>query len=212
MNLVRLFEIQDGLNFHIKKERGLLDRDLIEEDILGLQVKIGELADRQRTWKYWTEDQKPYDEVYTCIDKDMNIIYLPQHPTYADKVTTTLKVESFLLDSFVSAISFLINISLQLGIKAEDFNLNCKFDQKPIAKQFNNLFAYTNVIYAFLDDEAPFSISREDMSEAVSDLFTELYEMKIMKFGFSDEDVEGCYLEKNEQMHEKLNYVKGEII
>lgn len=59
MNLQPLYEMQDALDEKIVKEKGLEGRDLLPEKILALQVELGELANEQRSWKFWSEDREP---------------------------------------------------------------------------------------------------------------------------------------------------------
>ncbi|WP_368900835.1 dUTP diphosphatase [Oceanobacillus oncorhynchi] len=212
MNLEKLFEVQDGLDFHIKKERGLMNKNLFEEDILGLQLKIGELADRQRTWKYWTDDKYPRNNVYTCIKDNLNIVTLPYAPTKEDHTITIIRVDSPLMNSFCSSLSFLIKVSLHLQISPNDIIIRNQADDIRLAKCFNNLFAYANVVYAFLDEESPFSVSRKDVIGAINDVFNSLFCMNQMYFGFTHEEVERNFLERNRQYHEELNYAKGEVM
>src|SRR5690625_410126 len=59
MNLNELFNIQAKLDERIEKEHGLEGQDLLDKKILALQVELGELANEQRSWKFWSKDQEP---------------------------------------------------------------------------------------------------------------------------------------------------------
>lgn len=61
MNLQKLSEIQSGLDFHIEKEKGLQDKDLIEEKILSLRIELGELANElPEEFKFWSSKKNDY--------------------------------------------------------------------------------------------------------------------------------------------------------
>ncbi|SDJ76792.1 dUTP diphosphatase [Salimicrobium halophilum] len=59
MNLTELYEIQGGLDYHIRDRKGLQDEDLMKEKVLALYVELGELANEWRRFKFWSEDQTP---------------------------------------------------------------------------------------------------------------------------------------------------------
>lgn len=54
MNLEKLFELQNKLNQRIRAEHKLKDENLIQEQILALEVELGELANETRCFKYWS--------------------------------------------------------------------------------------------------------------------------------------------------------------
>ncbi|MFD1350165.1 dUTP diphosphatase [Oceanobacillus caeni] len=63
MNLQNLFEIQAGLDFHIKKEKGLEGQNLLDLKILALQVELGELANElPEVFKFWSNKKNDYEK------------------------------------------------------------------------------------------------------------------------------------------------------
>lgn len=52
-----MFAMQDRLNKRIRAEHHLENEDLLTEQVLALEVELGELANETRCFKYWS--QKP---------------------------------------------------------------------------------------------------------------------------------------------------------
>lgn len=54
MNLANLFQLQENLDEHIRKEHCLHGESLISKKILALQVELAELANETRCFKFWS--------------------------------------------------------------------------------------------------------------------------------------------------------------
>lgn len=54
MNLINLFQLQRELNERITREHQLEGQNLLAEQILALEVELGELANETRCFKYWS--------------------------------------------------------------------------------------------------------------------------------------------------------------
>ncbi|UII55127.1 dUTP diphosphatase [Cytobacillus spongiae] len=63
MNLVKLFEMQRGLDKHIETKHNLMDEDLFNRKALALLVEIGELANETRCFKFWSVKPSSSNEV-----------------------------------------------------------------------------------------------------------------------------------------------------
>jgi len=59
MDLSKLFKAQKELDDHINKAKGLEGQDLLDKKILALLVELGELANEERSWKFWSENREP---------------------------------------------------------------------------------------------------------------------------------------------------------
>jgi dimeric dUTPase (all-alpha-NTP-PPase superfamily) len=54
VNVLKLFEMQRGLDAHIQMNHQLQNESLVEKKILALLVEIGELANETRCFKFWS--------------------------------------------------------------------------------------------------------------------------------------------------------------
>ncbi|WP_078428783.1 dUTP diphosphatase [Alkalihalobacterium alkalinitrilicum] len=173
MNISKLFELQRVLDDRIVKEKGLEGVNLIPIKKLALQVEIGELANEQRTWKFWSNDRKPRTRV-------------AKFPTmnYDD-----IKWHNPVLEEYVDCFHFVLSIGNDIisNIKGYTLDLNPR-KSKDIVQQFNSLF---HSVY-WMDGEL------EDY-EMLLDEFLGLGEM----LGFTWEQIEQAYLNKNKVNHER---------
>ncbi|WP_066316885.1 dUTP diphosphatase [Bacillus sp. FJAT-29814] len=84
MNLTKLFETQKALRNRIKYDKP----DRFHKSILGLLVELGECANEQRTWKFWSTDQQPRTRRARApyMDLDDADFYNPLLEEYADSL------------------------------------------------------------------------------------------------------------------------------
>src|SRR5690625_2038703 len=136
MNLNKLFEAQRKLDERIVKEKGLENEDLLDKKILALLVELGELANKYRGFKFWSEDQEPNTKVYYGPPE------LPDVGTYKNP----------LLEEYVDCLHFILSIGNNLG-----FSHNMTIEKsllkthKDILSQFKKLFYLAYSVGTFKD-------------------------------------------------------------
>ncbi|MEC5422101.1 dUTP diphosphatase [Virgibacillus sp. C22-A2] len=213
MNLTKLFEIQKTLDDRIMKEHGLEGQDLLNKKILALQVELGELANEWRGFKFWSKDQRPrvedWIECSTCNGTgDLNYEKVQEdaegsgNHEYIDceecDCAGTVGVRNPLLEEYVDCLHFILSIGLDL-----EFGNYPMIGSSPETKTVSDMFLVTfetiNMFY-----RAYFS-GNEDLTEIkytiVFDTFITLGEM----LGFTTEQIEQAYLDKNKINHERQN-------
>lgn len=179
MNLNKLFEIQAGLDYHIVKEKGLEGQGLLDKKILALQVELGELANEQRTWKFWSHDQRPRGQG----------TYLEYRPV--DQGGNHWVTKNPLLEEYVDCLHFILSIGLDkkytTGITVDLEEMRY---EDTITKQFSEVFYYITELGSMQGYEEYL-----DLVESFAVLGDCL--------GFTWEQIEQAYLAKNQINHER---------
>ncbi|CDQ39527.1 dUTP diphosphatase [Virgibacillus salexigens] len=179
MNLNKLFEIQKELDTKIVNEHSLQDQDLLPKKILALQVELGELANEWRGFKFWSKDQEPRN------------FWTPRLP----------EADSPLLEEYVDCLHFILSIGLELGYTSVLVNKQIKLhlslsvgyeevNNITISKQFSDVF---------------YSISELEDTQGLDEYVTTFAEFISLgeMLGFSTEQIEQAYLDKNKVNHER---------
>ncbi|WP_346216379.1 dUTP diphosphatase [Caldifermentibacillus hisashii] len=194
MNLQKLFELQKQLDEHIYEEHPVQDgEDRLAKKILALQVELGELANEWRGFKYWSKDQEPRIKDYKqtkckwCNGSgDDGTGVCPDCRCEGD----VYKEYNPLLEEYVDCLHFILSIGLEMETKKE-WGHSFKIGSS-IISQFHALFGelsslfYYNQMYNY---------------QRAFDLLIGLGEM----LGFTWEQIEQSYLQKNRINHEQQN-------
>jgi dimeric dUTPase (all-alpha-NTP-PPase superfamily) len=189
MNLNKLFELQAKLDDRIVHEKGLEGQDLLPQKILALQVELGELANEWRGFKFWSEDQEPrYTKRIKCpscngngkVDEDSYFCC-----DNCDNPYGGLKTIYPLLEEYVDCLHFILSIGLDYGYRKYSGQNGFNYAKdKDLTTQFTRLLK--------------FDLSKLNYPYFVSK-FLALGEM----LGFTREEIEQAYLDKNEINHER---------
>ena len=181
MNLNKLFEIQEGLDYHIKKEKGLEGQDLLDMKILSLQVELGECANEWRGFKFWSNDQEPRnkgDWKYSTGIENGRFIDVYENP---------------LLEEYVDCLHFILSVGLELELEdvwITQEDIEVFHSNKTTLKRFKNMFRYIDKL-----------IDKKNMHwyEAMFGCFIGLGQ----SLGFTWNQIEQAYLDKNKINHER---------
>lgn len=208
MNLNNLFEIQDKLDKHIVKEKGLEGQDLLDQKILALQVELGELAQNWRGFKFWSKDQEPrtYEKCHVCQGHGETVV--PAFPDFEEMEQDMCPVcegdgksgKNPLLEEYVDCLHFILSIGLetlrhgQSEIHLIQIYLDGMRDvpsfavgnKKEIVSVFRELFKITSEI----------GNSDFKLKELIG-YFDTLGGL----LGFTREQIEDAYMQKNEINH-----------
>ena len=191
LNLQHLFEIQGGLDAHINKQKGLEGQDLLPKKLLALQVELGECANEWRGFKFWSEDQNPRTKSYSHQDEGHIHGGFYSVPVY-DK--------NPLLEEYVDCLHFTISIGLDLGMEPVMFveyleindNMMNGMEDKFLYVSKKVLDLYENI----RDKKSAFP--------GVDWLHLLQHFLGLGRLlGFTDEQIEAAYLNKNEENHRR---------
>ncbi|MFJ6415036.1 dUTP diphosphatase [Terribacillus saccharophilus] len=96
MNLKALFETQAKLDADILVKHPVqAGEDRLSKKILALQVELGECANEQRSWKFWSKNQEP------CRYKE-----------HYDLTTDRFRSYDALLEEYIDCLHFILSIGL----------------------------------------------------------------------------------------------------
>src|SRR5690625_809493 len=183
MNLSKLFETQKKLDQRIVEEKGLEGQDLLDKKILSLQVELGELANEWRGFKFWSIRQEP-------VTNDLRVA------DYKESGEAILETYNPLLEEYVDCLHFLLSIGLEL--ETTNIVINSDYTGADTTETF--IFAFETVI------ELANSI-RDGNKSYIYQVYEELFNLFVglgeKYLGFTWEEIEQAYSEKNEINHKR---------
>ena len=214
MKLDRFFEMQAKLDDHIKKEKGLEGQDLLDKKILALQVELGELANEWRGFKFWSTNQEPRDSVFSnCDDEEAEYFFCGDcHREFSiedaenwdygcNECFNTLmgmKERNPLLEEYVDCLHFILSIGNDINADLEKIS---KFIIPKKMPSVLDQFMWTSykliTLYKTYRDEGV-----EFMSYDYTHTFSAILGLGEM-LGFTWEQIEQAYLQKNEVNHQR---------
>lgn len=188
MNLQRLFELQRQLDERIVKEHRLEGQDLLPKKILALQVELGELANCWRGFKFWSKDQEPrYEKVEIKV-----------HGYDGPGPDTRASIEQYqtypLLEEYVDCLHFILSIGNELNVNMLELEEEQYFTEEDEIETFIVINNYVTDLYF----QKTRGCYREVDYQAV---FWGLIGLGERFLGFTWEQIEQAYLEKNEVNH-----------
>lgn len=210
MNLSKLFELQRQLDEHIEREHPPKDgENRLVKKILALQVELGELANEWRGFKYWSHDQEP--RTWYPNEKDI-CKYCEGEPIFIENGKIVGQCEKCdgcgvhfhnpLLEEYVDCLHFILSVGLELKeIFGFEPIVNFKNldHSNDITRQFNEVFSSTSSLHMSLVDEFYDNEDRQGIYEEMFEQFIHLGKT----LGFTWEQIEESYFEKNRINHER---------
>ncbi|MEN2465931.1 dUTP diphosphatase [Ornithinibacillus sp. JPR2-1] len=199
MNLNELFELQRKLDEHIVKEKGLEGQDLLPKKILALQVELGELCQEWRGFKFWSKNQKPNMLIEhlcpTCDTTGYDKIG-PEHYDYMTPCPECYGTEKLgetnpLLEEYVDCLHFILSIGLELGFEKV----------KPYLVHKKTALTMFGVIFKEISKFSVVS-GREHKQFYYGEILSNFIGLG-KTLGFTGEQIEQAYLEKNKVNHER---------
>jgi dimeric dUTPase (all-alpha-NTP-PPase superfamily) len=206
MNLSKLFELQRKLDEHIVKEKGLEGQDLLPKKILALQVELGELANEWRGFKFWSNHQEPRTQskvVCHVCNGHGGFVHTDEYQQATEPFEECLYCEGTgfqedknpLLEEYVDCLHFILSIGLEINLTPDE---HVKWKRFTVIEQFNDLFGYTSDLFKTVDE----NWAVEEQFNAYEELLAGFMGLGEM-LGFTWEQVEQAYLEKNKINHER---------
>ena len=200
MNLSNLFEIQRTLDNHIMDEHPeIRDQNNLDWKILALQVEIGECANEWRGFKKWSKDQEPRTFIRIncpdCLEKGFTPYNRPAQSEYYCKTCAGyLTIDTNpLLEEYVDGLHFVLSIGLEH-----------KFDEWVDVLAIEDI-RYSDIITQF---RTLLQTDWEIYEEGDGGYYHEGLELYIglgKMLGFSWEQIEQAYMEKNAINHQRQN-------
>lgn len=180
MNLQKLFETQKVLMERIEKEHPRKEgEDRFDKKVLALLVEVGECANEQRSWKYWSNDKKPRThQAYFGYQKGIEF----HGPTLITK--------NPLLEEYVDGLHFVLELGIELKFEAY-FNIGKVRGAK---EEINQLF---------IDIYETIGLVRRSRNYVHYTILFEEYLLLGELLGFTWEQIERAYYEKNAINHQR---------
>ncbi|WP_297988245.1 dUTP diphosphatase [uncultured Anoxybacillus sp.] len=189
MNLVKLFEMQRQLDAHIEKEHPRQEgEDRLAKKILALQVELGELANENRCFKYWSNDQKPRtNHRFSHMDTGRHEHGSWSVPVYKDGQ----------LEEYVDCLHFILSIGLELGMPHQLLLGNAQ-ENETLDDDFIALYGEVHTLYLAYKCQLNKKVVR-GYYESVFEHFLTLGE----RLGYTWEQIEEAYMKKNTENHSR---------
>lgn len=194
MNLAKLFETQRILDARImEKHPELVGQNNLDWKILALQVELGECANEWRGFKKWSNNREPRTKLFTWIDGLGKCVESTSDPRMLieNGQFNAFRIKNPLLEEYVDCLHFILSIGLEHQfenklsvVSVEPLTFNT------IEYQFVHLMRTDWEIY----EEYHGGYYHEGL-----EVFLGLGE----KLGFTWEQIEQAYYEKNEINHER---------
>lgn len=173
MNLAKLFETQKVLRDRI----GYNEPDRFNKLVLALFVELGECANEWRGFKFWSKDQSPRVQKSRApyMDLDDADFYNP------------------LLEEYVDGLHFVLELGIEKFKELTSYNFSSEIaviDKTDITLQFNFIF-----------NKAGDLVGNPTKGNYI--WMTELYLGLGETLGFTWEQIESAYFEKNKVNHQR---------
>jgi len=200
MNLQNLFGLQKQLDEHIEKKHPRKEgEDRLSKKILTLQVELAECAQESRCFKFWSHNQEPRIKDYKQIkckwcngSGDDGTGVCPDCRSSGD----VYKEYNPLLEEYVDVVHFTLSVGLEIEIKHEIFPEPINYGDVVI--QFNELFGQISYFASILNRENDW----EEVESEYERIWSLLFGLAGL-LGFTWEQIEQAYLEKNEINHQR---------
>ncbi len=138
------------------------ESDRFHKLLLALQVELGECANEQRSWKFWSKDQEPRTKA--------------------------------LLEEYVDGLHFVLEVGIELEMQDEPAMYTT--EHSDVTSQFNYLFYSIGEMF----DVSTRTNDKEELMAIYDDVFSCYLGLGKM-LGFTDEQIEQAYFEKNKVNH-----------
>ncbi len=203
MNLQKLFEIQAKLDKHIVEEKGLEGQDLLDEKILALQVELGELANEWRGFKFWSENSQRRTKIeHLCPYCDKGRARDDFSPHLTDECSIcdgnyVLGFSNPMLTEYVDCLHFILSIGLEMKLRKDIIIIDSDYTKETLTETFNEMFFAVSELKNDIKEHSMFT--QKETYDALFNLFVGLGEM----LGFTWDQIEQAYLDKNKVNHER---------
>lgn len=191
MNLRRLFSEQKALDKKIIEGKDLQGEDLLDRKILALLVELGELANKWRGFKFWSDDQKPRKNIIT----DCNICENAgvKHFKKCSKCDGYGYFDSDrVLEEYVDCLHFILSIGNDMG-KDKSYGW---FDYEESSEGVNDIQRQFKRLFMLIANSHDYIYHHYDEI---------IYHFIVLgrKLGYTWSEIEQAYFAKNEKNHKR---------
>lgn len=196
MNYTKLFETQKELDSKIVEGKGLEGQDLFMNKVEALLCEIQETANEQRSWKFWSKKREPRTHkvvrCHACSGQGFFLGYSNSQEdcTYCEGTGIQEECNPLLVET-VDTLHFILSIGNDLNINhqlVEDTPVRAYDD---ITQQFIVL-SHTASCIAMWNDKQLYYLET-----------IKLFKGLVHLLGFTEEQLEAAYYEKNKINHER---------
>lgn len=201
MNITKLFKMQECFDERVLKDKGLSREETFELRILAFIDEVAECMKEWRVFKFWSNDRKPrtfarktcpdcaekgYERGNPPIDENLGVHGLGNHWYYCEKCAGHLVVDKNpLLEEYVDGLHFVISLCIDLEVKMT-FPVAIKCED--VKEQFFELYRLASVL-------------KDDPNKHKADYLFSHYLGLGELLGFTLEEIERAYIEKNQVNH-----------
>ena len=200
MDIQKLYDMQRVLDQHIlDKHEELKEQDNLDWKVLALQVELGECANEWRGFKKWSNDRKPRttERCVRCAGEGKKYDFSFNNKITCDWCGGTGSIKNPLLEEYVDCLHFVLSIGLEIGVEAYTINKDLlkpeRYGDKSIIKRFSDLIGSISTLLIIRPHV------RAGVYKSIFDDFVKLG----CQLGFTWEQVEQAYLDKNKVNHER---------
>ncbi|WP_345822093.1 dUTP diphosphatase [Bacillus pumilus] len=190
MNLKKMFEMQAELDNRIIKEKGLEGQDLLPNTYVALITELGEFANEGRWFKHWSDIQEPKQPEYNWMINNDDLEWKPEYG-----------YKSYpLLEEYADCIHFFLSIAIKKGWHLYLLEESIEdFQREGFEGGLSG--AFLKMQWHLLNSQM---FSDEYTKESNFRLAWWLFiAIGIVGFGFTLDQIEKAYMEKNEVNHKR---------
>ncbi len=194
MNIKKLFEMQKVLDERIIEEHKIREtytkEQLIKSKVLSLNVETAECANEHREFKFWSKDREPR---INAVCKTCNGAGQVRSANYPSTIApcyvcnSTGQYGNPLLEEYVDGLHFVLSLGLEIDYENMEYFKWHKQKAHTITEQY---IAIAKWAAAMLEDDYYF------------ELFHAYIHLGVM-LGFSWEQIEQAYMDKNKVNHQR---------
>ncbi|KLV22724.1 dUTP diphosphatase [Bacillus altitudinis] len=227
MNLQKMFEMQKGLDERIIREKGLEGQDLLPNTYVALITELGEFANEGRWFKHWSDKKEPKRKVFTTAGatpenathfrcesddcgefptiEDFKNLFEPNYDECpiceAGSVTIYREVDP-LLEEYADCIHFFLSIAIKKGWKDElHVSEEAIEDFKEVGFDGGLSGVFTEMQWHLLNSNVYKDEVKKKLHFRLS--WSLFLAIGIVGFGFTPEQIEQAYMQKNAVNHKR---------
>lgn len=209
MNWIKIFEAQATLDNHIYTEKGLAASDVFDKKITALNTEIGECANEWRVFKYWSEDQEPRSRKRVICEEcvgsgnlywDSNYVDTEyQHEDCPDCKGVGKTIINPLLEEYVDGLHFVISLGVDVGVNPHNPIQSRMRELETTEQSFNYIQKCVSDLWSNIHFD--YGNNRRSLWEKLHVHYMDLGN----RLGFTEEQIEAAYYDKNQINHERQN-------
>ncbi|KGR88709.1 dUTP diphosphatase [Lysinibacillus odysseyi] len=196
MELIRLYDTQQELDAHIlDNHEELKGQDNLDWKVLALQVELGECANEWRGFKKWSNDRKPRTKNKCIACHGVGEVRQPIEGYFmtCPRCDGSGREDNHnpLLEEYVDCLHFILSIGLELNFIVEEIDVQPHSDND-IIDAFTSLITGVGIL----------RYQTENIENSYKDILAGFIQLGWM-LGYTWEQVEQAYFEKNKVNHER---------